>query len=87
NVAIAAPVVGDIGSCVSAMLDKIGNGFAKPDADWLNAVDERKDKNLAKMAETLSKDVSPMNFHSALRALKDVVKANPGISFVNEGAN
>lgn len=87
NVAIAAPVVGDIGSCVSAMLDKIGNGFAKPGADWLNAVDERKDKNLAKMAETLAKDVSPMNFHSALRALKDVVKANPGISFVNEGAN
>ena len=87
NVAIAAPVVGDIGSCVSALLGKIGNDFTKPGADWLGAVDERKEKNLAKMAETLSKDVSPMNFHSALRALKDVVKANPDISFVNEGAN
>lgn len=87
NVAIAAPVVGDIGSCVSALLAKVGNDFAKPGADWLNAVDERKDKNLAKMAETLAKDVSPMNFHSALRVLKDVVKANPSISFVNEGAN
>ena len=87
NVAIAAPVVGDIGSCVSALLDKIGNGFAKPPAEWLNAVDERKDKNLAKMAETLAKEASPMNFHSALRVLKDVIKANPGIPFVNEGAN
>lgn len=87
NVAIAAPVVGDIGSCVSALLGKIGNDFTKPGADWLGAVEERKEKNLAKMAETLSKDVSPMNFHSALRALKDVVKANPDISFVNEGAN
>nr|WP_315592828.1 oxalyl-CoA decarboxylase [uncultured Cupriavidus sp.] len=87
NVAIAAPVVGDIGSCVSALLGKIGNDFAKPGAEWLNAVDERKDKNLAKMAETLAKDTSPMNFHSALRVLKDVVKANPSISFVNEGAN
>ncbi|WP_066737383.1 oxalyl-CoA decarboxylase [Cupriavidus sp. D384] len=87
NVAIAAPVVGDIGSCVSALLGKIGNDFAKPGADWLNAVDERKEKNLAKMAETLAKETSPMNFHSALRVLKDVVKANPSISFVNEGAN
>ncbi|TXI82574.1 MAG: oxalyl-CoA decarboxylase [Cupriavidus sp.] len=87
NVAIAAPVVGDIGSCVAAMLDKIGNDFARPAAEWLNAVDQRKDKNLAKMAETLAKDASPMNFHSALRVLKDVVKANPSIPFVNEGAN
>lgn len=87
NVAIAAPVVGDIGSCVAALVDKIGDGFAKPGADWLNAVEERKDKNLAKMAETLAKEASPMNFHGALRVLKDVVKANPSISFVNEGAN
>ncbi|CAG2135434.1 oxalyl-CoA decarboxylase [Cupriavidus plantarum] len=87
NVAIEAPVVGDIGSCVKALLEKVGNGFPKPGAEWLNAVDERKDKNLAKMAETLSKETSPMNFHSALRVLKDVVKENPGISFVNEGAN
>ncbi|SPC14617.1 oxalyl-CoA decarboxylase [Cupriavidus taiwanensis] len=89
NVAIAAPVVGDIGSCVSAILGKIGSDFARPDAAWLNAVAERKDKNLAKMAETLdkSRNAAPMNFHGALSVLKDVVKANPGISFVNEGAN
>ncbi|KAI3593116.1 Oxalyl-CoA decarboxylase [Cupriavidus sp. U2] len=87
NVAIAAPVVGDIGSCVSALLGKIGNDFAKPGAEWIGAVDERKEKNLAKMAETLAKETTPMNFHGALRVLKDVVKANPGISFVNEGAN
>jgi oxalyl-CoA decarboxylase len=89
NVAIAAPVVGDIGSCVAAILDKVGNDFAKPGAEWLNAVDERKDKNLAKMAETLvkSKGAAPMNFHGALSVLRDVIKANPDISFVNEGAN
>ncbi|CAG9172037.1 oxalyl-CoA decarboxylase [Cupriavidus pampae] len=87
NVAIAAPVVGDIGSVVAALLDKVGNNFAKPGAEWLNAVYDKKEKNLAKMAETLAKDASPMNFHSALRVLKDVVKANPSISFVNEGAN
>jgi oxalyl-CoA decarboxylase len=87
NVAIAAPVVGDIGSCVSAILGKVGNDFAKPPAEWLNAVYERKDKNLAKMGELLNKEVSPMNFHTGLRVLKDVIKANPDISFVNEGAN
>lgn len=87
NVAIAAPVVGDIGSCVSALLGKIGNDFVKPGTEWIGAVDERKEKNLAKMAETLAKETTPMNFHGALRVLKDVVKANPGISFVNEGAN
>ncbi|WP_423194266.1 oxalyl-CoA decarboxylase [Cupriavidus sp. H18C2] len=87
NVAIAAPVIGDIGSCVSALLGKIGNDFAKPGADWLGAVEERKDKNLSKMAETLARDTSPMNFHSALRVLKDVVKDHPDIPFVNEGAN
>ncbi|KJK23800.1 oxalyl-CoA decarboxylase [Burkholderiaceae bacterium 16] len=87
NVAIAAPVIGDIGSCVSAMLGEIGSGFPKPSAEWLGTVAERKDKNLAKMAETLAKDPTPMSFHSALRVLKGVIKGNPGISLVNEGAN
>ncbi|KJK17260.1 oxalyl-CoA decarboxylase [Burkholderiaceae bacterium 16] len=87
NVAIAAPVIGDIGSCVSAMLGEIGSSFPKLSAEWLGTVAERKDKNLAKMAETLAKDPTPMSFHSALRVLKDIIKANPGISLVNEGAN
>ncbi|HTI16756.1 MAG TPA: oxalyl-CoA decarboxylase [Trinickia sp.] len=87
NVAIAAPVIGDIGSCVSAMLGEIGSSFTKPGAEWLDAVAERKNKNLGKMAETLAKDPTPMSFHSALRVLKDVVKANPDMLFVNEGAN
>jgi oxalyl-CoA decarboxylase len=87
NVAIAAPVIGDIGSCVSALLGEIGSSFPQPSAEWLGVVAERKDKNLAKMTETLAKDPTPMSFHSALRVLKDVIKANPGISLVNEGAN
>src|SRR5437763_1548589 len=36
NVRIDAPVVGDIGSCVSAMVASLGN-WAKPPAEWLNA--------------------------------------------------
>ena len=87
NVAIAAPVIGDIGSCVAALLAGMGSGWAVPPAAWTGAIDERKEKNLSKMAETLAKDPSPMNFHSALRVVRDVVKANPEAILVNEGAN
>ncbi|MDH5708848.1 MAG: oxalyl-CoA decarboxylase, partial [Hylemonella sp.] len=53
NVRIDAPLVGDIGSCVSALLAGMGDNWAKPPAEWLGAVAERKNKNVAKMAETL----------------------------------
>jgi oxalyl-CoA decarboxylase len=87
NVRIDAPVVGDIGSCVSALLAGIGPNWPKPPADWLDAIAERKSKNIAKMAETLAKNPTPMNFHSALAVVRDVVKSNPDAILVNEGAN
>jgi oxalyl-CoA decarboxylase len=87
NVAIAAPVIGDIGSCMSAMLAGISSGFAKPSAEWTGAIAERKEKNMTKMAATLDKNPSPMNYHSALRAIRDVLKTRPDINLVNEGAN
>jgi oxalyl-CoA decarboxylase len=87
NVAIAAPLIGDIGSCVSALLAGIDAGFGKPDVEWTGAIAQRKQKNLAKMAATLDQNPSPMNFHSALRAIRDVLKTRPDINVVNEGAN
>src|SRR5512146_1560601 len=87
NVRIDAPVVGDIGSCVSALLAGIGSNWAKPPADWLAAIAERKNKNLAKMAESLARNPTPMNFHSALNVVRDIIKANPDAILVNEGAN
>ena len=87
NVAIEAPVIGDIGSCVEALVAALGNDFPKPPAEWLDAVADRKNKNLEKMAATLAKNPSPMNFHSALRAIRDVLKTRPDINVVNEGAN
>jgi oxalyl-CoA decarboxylase len=86
NVRIDAPVVGDIGSCVSAMLSGLGN-WPRPPAEWLNAVAERKAKNIARMADTLGADPRPMNFHSALAVVRELVKANPHACLVNEGAN
>lgn len=87
NVPIAAPLVGDIGSCVGALLAHVDVNWPKPPAEWINAITERKTKNVAKMAETLAKDPTPMNFHSALNVVRDIVKANPDAMLVNEGAN
>lgn len=87
NVPIAAPVIGDIGSCVAALRQGLSSGFAKPSSEWTGAIQARKDKNLAKMAATLNQNPVPMNFHSALRAIRDVLKTRPDINVVNEGAN
>jgi oxalyl-CoA decarboxylase len=87
NVRIDAPLVGDIGSCVSALLAGMGPSWPRPPADWLSAVAERRNRNIAKMAETLAKDPKPMNFHSALAVVRDIVKAHPDAMLVNEGAN
>src|SRR6266700_972924 len=75
NVRIDAPVVGDIGSCVSALLAGIGASWPKPPAEWLSAIAERKKNNIAKMAETLAKNPSPMNFHSALNVVRDITRS------------
>ena len=87
NVAIDAPLVGDIGSCVSALLAGIGSSWAKAPAEWTGAVADRKNKNVAKMAETLAKNPLVMNYHSSLNVVRDIVKANPDAMLVNEGAN
>lgn len=87
NVRIDAPVVGDIASSVAELLKGIGSGWQKPPAEWTNAIAERKNKNIAKMGETLARNPTPMNFHSALNVVRDIVKANPEAMLVNEGAN
>jgi oxalyl-CoA decarboxylase len=87
NVRIDAPVVGDIASCVSALLSGMGTTWARPPAEWLTSVAEKKQGNVAKMAETLAKNPTPMNFHSALSVVRDIIKANPDAMLVNEGAN
>ncbi|MEP6557123.1 MAG: oxalyl-CoA decarboxylase [Burkholderiales bacterium] len=87
NVQIAAPLIGDVGSCASALVKGMGANWHKPPSDWTGAIGERKDKNLSKMAETLAKNPSPMNFHSALVVLRDMVKRRPDAIIVNEGAN
>jgi oxalyl-CoA decarboxylase len=87
NVRIDAPLVGDIGSCIAALLARVDGGWARPPEPWLAAVAERKTRNLARMAETLARNPAPMDFHSALAVVRDIVRANPDAVLVNEGAN
>jgi oxalyl-CoA decarboxylase len=87
NVQIVAPVVGDIGSCVSALLEAMDDKWPAPPADWIAAVKAKKEENIAKMAPRLMKNTAPMDFHSALGALRTVIKERPDTILVNEGAN
>src|SRR5690349_8150899 len=87
NVEIAAPVVGDIGSCVQALLNGIDGKWPAAPADWVNTVKAKKDENIAKMAPRLMKNTAPMDFHGALGALRTVIKERPDTILVNEGAN
>jgi oxalyl-CoA decarboxylase len=87
NVEIVAPVVGDIASCVAALLDGMGQGWAAPPAAWTDAIAAKRDENLAKMAGKLRKNAAPMDFHGALGALKTIIQQRPDAILVNEGAN
>src|SRR5712672_747714 len=87
NVEIVAPVVGDIGSCVQALLSGIDSKWPAAPAHWVNSVKAKKDENIAKMAPRLMKNTAPMDFHGALGALRTVIKERPDTILVNEGAN
>jgi oxalyl-CoA decarboxylase len=87
NVGIAAPVVGDIGSCVGALLTGMGGNWPAPPADWTGAVSKKREDNVAKMAPKLMNNNTPMDYHGALGVLRTIVKERPDAIFVNEGAN
>src|SRR6202790_823701 len=87
NVEIAAPLVGDISSCVSALLEGIDARWPAPSAAWVGDINARKEANIAKMSSKLTRDSAPMDFHSALGALRTVTKERPDAILVNEGAN
>lgn len=87
NVEVAAPVVGDIGSCVSAMYNAMGDDWALPQMDWTTVVAEKKHANIERMAPRLQNNNVPMDFHGALGALRTIVAERPDTILVNEGAN
>ncbi len=87
NVEIAAPVVGDIGSCVQALLDGMGKDWGSPPTKWTAAIKTKVETNVARMAPRLQNNNVPMDYHGALGALRTIIKERPDAILVNEGAN
>src|SRR5579859_1980846 len=87
NRAIAAPVVGDIASSVSALLAMVTPGQIRPRSSWLEGLAQRKKQNIERLATHLAADPDPMDFYSALGAIKGVLADKPEVYLVNEGAN
>jgi oxalyl-CoA decarboxylase len=87
NRAIAAPVVGDIASSVSALLAMVTPGQIRPRSSWLDGLAQRKKQNIERLATHLAADPDPMDFYSALGAIKGVLADKPEVYLVNEGAN
>ena len=87
NVEIVAPVVGDIGSCVQALLDGMGKDWSAPPAQWTDEVREKVETNVARMAPRLLNNNVPMDYQGALGALRKIIRERPDAILVNEGAN
>src|SRR5260370_1213502 len=87
NRPIAAPIAGDIRSAVSALMTKLKPGSIRPGATWLDAIAKHKEGNLKRMAAHLDANPNPMDFYSALRAIRDALAEHPDVYLVNEGAN
>src|SRR5262249_38632111 len=73
NVEIAAPLVGDIASCVAALLEGMGSNWPAAPADWTNTVKQKREENVAKMAPRLMNNNAPMDYHGALGALRAII--------------
>ena len=87
NVPIAAPVVGDMGLSLDAILAGLKGKTMQADPAWLAGLQaETKAKN-AKFAARLKNVKSPMDHWTALGAIKPIIESNPDIILVNEGAN
>src|SRR6202000_2316144 len=78
---------GDIGSCVSALLAAMGDGWTAAPSDWVQKVSAKREENVAKMAPRLMNNNIPMDYHGALCVLRTIIKERPDAILVNEGAN
>jgi oxalyl-CoA decarboxylase len=87
NQPIAAPLIGDIGSVMAALLERTNPGQITASASWRHELAERSAQNAAKMSQRLDADRHPMQFYGALRAVRDVLREHPDAYVVNEGAN
>ena len=88
NRPIAAPVVGDMGLALDAILAAMKGKQMSTDPAWLQALAAHTAEANTKFANRLKEAAaaSPMTHWSALGAIKPILAANPDVILVNEGA-
>jgi len=72
---------------MSALLATLKPGQIKVQSAWTKGIADRKQHNIERMAAKLNANPNPMNFSSALRAIRDTLARNIDVYVVNEGAN
>ena len=89
NVPIAAPVVGDMGESLDAILGKLDVSKMSIDPSWVPSLQAETKEKDAKFQErlTANKNAMPMDHWTALGAIKPIIESNPDIILINEGAN
>jgi oxalyl-CoA decarboxylase len=87
NQPIAAPLVGDVGSVMAALIEHSAADRIAAPAAWRDELGARKARNNASMQRRLEDNPSPMKFYNALRTVRDVLADRPDVYLVNEGAN
>lgn len=89
NVPVAAPVVGDLGLSLDAILAGLKGRTMAADSAWLASLQAETAAKNTKFAARLEAAATamPMNHWTALGAIKPVLEANPDVILVNEGAN
>lgn len=89
NRPIYAPVIGDIGLSLDALLDGLAGHTLVQDPAWLAGLLAETEAKSAKLKARLdaSASVLPMTHWSALSAIKPILEAHPDVILVNEGAN
>jgi oxalyl-CoA decarboxylase len=87
NQPIVAPLVGDIGSAMSALCDAVAARPIAVPTQWTDELADRKTSNDRKMRERLAENPHPMRFYNALGAIRAVLQENRDVYLVNEGAN
>ncbi|MCM1138806.1 MAG: oxalyl-CoA decarboxylase [Duncaniella sp.] len=89
NRPIAAPVVGDMGLSLDAILAKMKGAKMSTDPTWVASLQAETKEKDAKFAARIdaAKAAMPMTHWTALGVIKPIIESNPDIILVNEGAN
>ena len=80
NRAIAAPVVGDIKSVFAAFNAALKPATSSARRPGRDEIGKRRTQNIERMAARLNADPNPMNFSSALRAVRNALRDAPETS-------